>query len=189
MWNSILCTCVPVDSSAARMPFPGATILWAISCSSFFCSGVNAGYWWVMAAVRRKQWGSNVAFFYGMFNDDRRWCCCLAQLLSTACLCRWSMKRLSKPQQEKDICRRFRTLNHPKKWWKPRGCVLCVCFLQKDRVSMHKHASIFIRSAFPWFALPQLSSYISPPLPSHSQKPGRQQLCNMAPTLPLQRSL
>lgn len=45
---------IPVDSSAARMPLPGATILWAMSCSSFFCSGVSAGYWWVMVAERER---------------------------------------------------------------------------------------------------------------------------------------
>lgn len=38
----------PVDSSAARIPFPGATILWAMSESSFFCSGDSDGYWWVI---------------------------------------------------------------------------------------------------------------------------------------------
>lgn len=53
----IICnhTHIPVDSSAARMPFPGATILWAMSCSSFFCSEVSAGYWWVMMAERERE--------------------------------------------------------------------------------------------------------------------------------------
>lgn len=53
--NKVQSTHIPVDSSAARMPFPGATILRAMSCSSFFCSGVSAGYWWVMAAERKRE--------------------------------------------------------------------------------------------------------------------------------------
>ena len=32
---------VPVLSSAAKMPFPGATIFWAVSTNSFLCSGVR----------------------------------------------------------------------------------------------------------------------------------------------------
>lgn len=44
----------PVDSSAARIPFPGATILWAMSESSFFCSGDSEGNWWVILQDRNK---------------------------------------------------------------------------------------------------------------------------------------
>lgn len=62
-------THIPVDSSAARMPFPGATILWAMSCSSFFCSGVSAGYWWVMAAGREREIYGEVTLFHGMLYD------------------------------------------------------------------------------------------------------------------------
>lgn len=46
--QSVPAAVVPVDSSAARMPFPAATILWAISLSSFFCSALRKGYAWVM---------------------------------------------------------------------------------------------------------------------------------------------
>lgn len=49
-----------------------------------------------------------------------------------------------------------------------------------------KHAQTCFRLhlfPLPLLAVPQLSGYISTPLPSHSQKPGRQQLCNTAPTL------
>lgn len=47
----ILCSLfpmVPTDSSAARIPFPEATIRWAMSERAFFCSGDSAGNWWVM---------------------------------------------------------------------------------------------------------------------------------------------
>lgn len=64
---------IPVDSSAARMPFPGATILRAMSCSSFFCSGVSAGYWWVMVAERergeKEPWRGHFASRYVDLDD------------------------------------------------------------------------------------------------------------------------
>lgn len=44
----VSCPHSPTDSSAARIPFPLATMRWAISESSFFCSGVRAGNRWAM---------------------------------------------------------------------------------------------------------------------------------------------
>ena len=41
----------PTDSSAARMPFPGATMRSAVSWRSFFCTADSAGPWCVMLAV------------------------------------------------------------------------------------------------------------------------------------------
>lgn len=47
---------LPTDSSAARIPFPLATMRWAISESSFLCSGVRAGNWWAMViSLKRMQ--------------------------------------------------------------------------------------------------------------------------------------
>lgn len=45
----------PTDSSAARMPFPLATIRWAMSESSFFCSVVRAGNRWAMVTGLEKK--------------------------------------------------------------------------------------------------------------------------------------
>lgn len=42
---------LPTDSSAARMPLPGATIRRAMSDNSFFCSAERAGYEWGMVTV------------------------------------------------------------------------------------------------------------------------------------------
>lgn len=44
---------IPVDSSAARIPLPGATIFWAMSLSSFFCSGLRNGYAWGMVTKKK----------------------------------------------------------------------------------------------------------------------------------------
>ena len=38
----------PTDSSAARMPFPGATMRSAVSWRSFFCTADSVGPWCVM---------------------------------------------------------------------------------------------------------------------------------------------
>lgn len=46
--QSVAVRWVPVDSSAARIPLPAATIFWALSLSSFFCSVVRKGYEWAM---------------------------------------------------------------------------------------------------------------------------------------------
>lgn len=57
---------IPVDSSAARMPFPAATIFWAISLSSFFCSVLRKGYAWVMLTgrkTRREREGLLLTYF------------------------------------------------------------------------------------------------------------------------------
>lgn len=53
--NSFSLNPLPVDSSAARIPLPGATILWAISLSSFFCSGVRKGYAWGILTLDRRR--------------------------------------------------------------------------------------------------------------------------------------
>lgn len=45
---------LPGDSSAARMPFPVATMCWAIVASSFFCSVERAGNWCVMLGKEQK---------------------------------------------------------------------------------------------------------------------------------------
>lgn len=46
---------LPVDSSAAKMPFPVATMCWAIVASSFFCSVERAGNWCVMLGKEQKK--------------------------------------------------------------------------------------------------------------------------------------
>lgn len=51
---------LPTDSSAARIPFPLATMRWAISESSFLCSGVRAGNWWAMVISLEKNAGESV---------------------------------------------------------------------------------------------------------------------------------
>ncbi len=48
-------TFIPGDSSAAKMPFPVATMRWAIVASSFFCSVEKAGNWCVMLGKEQKK--------------------------------------------------------------------------------------------------------------------------------------
>lgn len=71
-WNAL-----PVDSSAARIPLPVATIFWAISLSSFFCSGVRKGYaWGILTLVRRRKTKDDImrkSGRHGAKFTQRRW--------------------------------------------------------------------------------------------------------------------
>lgn len=107
--------------------------------------------------------GCKVAFFYRVcvFYDDRRWCDCSVLLLSTACLCCWSMKRLSK--QEKDICGKRDDEKLQAGWC---ASVCASCFLVDYRVEYKRAQTCLHFHSFrlSLFALPQLSSYVTPPL-------------------------
>lgn len=184
-----LCTLLPVDSSAARMPFPGATILWAISCSSFFCLGVKAGYWWVMVAERGKavweqchillwyvQWWQETVSLLG------------PSIVYTACLCRWSMKRLSKLRREGGILQAI-TLNlPPQNLINIKRCDLFMCFLVP--VGRQEHRAWACTNMLPFsFGPPPLCVRSATAKQLHKPSPfteARQQLCNMAAALRLQ---